>query len=80
MHYKNRVAVVGAGLTKFMRRALETPKELSFEGAKAALDDAGLTIDDIDCVVSVTAPAAVAGVHMTAAGTVPYARVVVFGH
>ena len=64
MPYKNRVAVVGAGLTKFMRRALETPKELSFEGAKAALDDAGLTIDDIDCVVSVTAPEAFDGVHM----------------
>ena len=27
MPYKNRVAVVGAGLTKFMRRALETSQE-----------------------------------------------------
>ena len=64
MPYKNRVAVLGAGLTKFMRRALETPKELAFEGAQAALEDAGLTIDDIDCVVSVTAPEAFDGVHM----------------
>ena len=64
MPYKNRVAVLGAGLTKFMRRALETPKELAFEAAKVALEDAGLTIDDIDCVVSVTAPEAFDGVHM----------------
>ena len=42
MPYKNKVAVLGAGLTKFMRRALETPKELAFEAARAALDDAGL--------------------------------------
>ena len=64
MPYRNRVAVVGAGLTKFMRRAMETSKELAYEGARAALDDAGLTIGDIDCVVSVTAPEAFDGVHM----------------
>ena len=64
MPYKNKVAVLGAGLTRFMRRALETPKELAFEAAKIALEDAGLTIDDIDCVVSVTAPEAFDGVHM----------------
>ena len=63
MGYKNRVAVLGAGLTKFMRRALETPKELCFLAAKAALEDADLTIDDIDCVVSVSAPDAFDGVH-----------------
>ena len=64
MPYKNRVAILGAGLTKFMRRALETPKELAYEAASAALNEAGLTIDDIDCVVSVTAPDAFDGVHM----------------
>ena len=64
MPYKNKVAVLGAGLTRFMRRALETPKELAFEAAKAALEDAGLTIQDIDCVVCVTAPDAFDGVHM----------------
>ncbi len=64
MPYKHKVAVLGAGLTRFMRRAMETPKELAFEAAKLALDDAGLTIDDIDCVVSVTAPDAFDGVHM----------------
>ena len=64
MPYKNRVAVLGAGLTRFMRRALETPKELAFEAASAALEDAGLGIEDIDCVVSATAPDAFDGVHM----------------
>ena len=64
MPYQNRVAVLGAGLTRFMRRALETPKELAFEAGKTALEDAGLTIADIDCVVSVTAPEAFDGVHM----------------
>jgi hypothetical protein len=28
MPYKNKVAVLGAGLTRFMRRALEIPKEI----------------------------------------------------
>jgi hypothetical protein len=28
MPYKHKVAVLGAGLTRFMRRALETPKEI----------------------------------------------------
>ena len=64
MPNNHKVAVLGAGLTRFMRRALETPKELAFEAAKAALDDAGLTIQDIDCVVGVTAPDAFDGVHM----------------
>ena len=64
MPYKHKVAVLGAGLTRFMRRALETPKELAFKAAKAALEDAGLTIADIDCVVVVTAPDAFDGVHM----------------
>ncbi len=64
MRYPNKVAVLGAGLTRFMRRALETPKELAFEAANAALEDAGLSIKDIDCVVTVTAPDAFDGVHM----------------
>ena len=64
MPYKHKVAVLGAGLTRFMRRALETPKELAFEAAKVAIQDAGLTIADIDCVVTVTAPDAFDGVHM----------------
>ena len=58
------VAVVGAGMTKFMRRSLETGRELSFEASRMALDSCGLTLDDVDCVVVGTAPDAFDGVHM----------------
>jgi len=59
-----RVAVVGAGMTRFMRRALETPKELAWLASKAALDSAGLSLDKIDAVVQGTAPDAFDGIHM----------------
>lgn len=59
-----RVAVVGAGMTKFVRRAQETGKELAWEAAKAALDSCGMTLDQIDCVVLGTAPDTFDGVHM----------------
>jgi acetyl-CoA C-acetyltransferase len=59
-----KVAVLGAGLTKFMRRSLETGRELCWEAAAAALQEADLTIEDIDCVVMATAPDAFDGVHM----------------
>ncbi len=64
MAFQQKVAVLGAGITKFMRRAKETSKELAFEAVKMALEDADMTIDDIDCVVLVTAPDAFDGVHM----------------
>lgn len=59
-----RVAVVGAGMTKFVRRALETADELSWQASKMALDSCGLTLDDIDCVAVGSAPDAFDGVHM----------------
>ena len=43
-----RVAVVGAGMTKFVRRAQETGKELAWEAARAALGSCELTLDQID--------------------------------
>ncbi len=58
-----KVAVVGAGLTKFVRRAQETGKELSWIAAKAALDSAGLTLADVDAVCLTSAPDAFDGVH-----------------
>ena len=64
IHVKDRVAVIGAGLTLFRRRMLETPKELVAIAAKQALDEAGLTLKDIDCVVIGTAPDAFDGIHM----------------
>ncbi len=63
---KRRVAVVGAGMTKFVRRAQETGKELSFEAAKMALDYCDLKLEQIDCVVQGTAPDAFDGLHMKA--------------
>ncbi len=61
---KDKVAIVGAGMTLFRRRLLETPRELAWEAASAALEDAGLTLRDIDCVVIGSAPDAFDGVHM----------------
>jgi acetyl-CoA C-acetyltransferase len=58
-----RVAVVGAGMTKFVRRALETPKELAWLATKAALDSAGMTLGQIGCVVEGSAPDAFDGLH-----------------
>ena len=60
----NRVAVVGAGMTKFVRRAQETAKELAWEAAHLALKSCGMTLDDVDGVVIGTAPDAFDGVHM----------------
>ncbi len=58
-----KVAVVGAGMTKFVRRALETPKELSFEATKAALDSCEMKLEDIECVAHGSAPDAFDGIH-----------------
>lgn len=60
----NKVAVIGAGMTRFVRRAKETPGELASQAVQMALDDAGLTIDDIDAVCLGTAPDAFDGIHM----------------
>jgi len=61
-----KVAVVGAGMTKFVRRALETGKELSWEAASMALDSCEMTLDDIEAVCMGTAPDAFDGLHMKA--------------
>jgi len=60
----NRVAVIGAGMTRFVRRAEETPGELAAQAVEMALADAGLTMDDIDAVCLGTAPDAFDGIHM----------------
>lgn len=59
-----RVAVVGAGMTRFVRRSLETGKELSYEASRAALDSCQLTLADVDAVCLTSAPDAFDGVHM----------------
>jgi acetyl-CoA C-acetyltransferase len=55
--------VIGAGMTKFVRRAQETGKELSWIAAKAALDNAGIGLDRVDAVCLTSAPDAFDGVH-----------------
>ncbi len=61
---RRRVAVVGAGMTLFMRRALETGKELAYYAASQALQTAGARLRDVQAVVMATAPDAFDGVHM----------------
>ena len=51
-------------MTRFMRRALETPKELAWLAARGALDSAEMKLADIDCVVLGSAPDAFDGLHM----------------
>ncbi len=84
---KRRVAIVGAGLTLFRRRHLETPRELAYYATKMALEQAELTPKDVDMVVLGSAPDAFDGVHMkgehlvdgAAASYKPYTRVYVGG-
>ena len=59
-----RVAIVGAGITKFVRRAQETGKELSAEAVQMALASCNLKLSDIDAVTMGTAPDAFDGVHL----------------
>jgi acetyl-CoA C-acetyltransferase len=59
-----KVAIIGAGMTLFRRRVLETGKELAFEASKMALDQAGVKRRQVDSIVLGTAPDAFDGVHM----------------
>jgi acetyl-CoA C-acetyltransferase len=59
-----RVAVVGAGMTKFARFAQETNGELAFQATKMALDSCEMNIDQIDAVSIGTAPDAFDGFHL----------------
>lgn len=51
-------------MTRFVRRAQETGKELAWEASSKALESCEMALDDIDCVVVGTAPEAFDGVHM----------------
>jgi acetyl-CoA C-acetyltransferase len=60
----NRVAVIGVGETVFKTRIDDkTYVELAQDAAKAALDNAGLTPDDIDAIVFSMAPTQFMGVN-----------------
>ncbi len=59
-----KVAVIGAGMTLFRRRLLETGKEMCYQAARMALDEAGMELGQVDAVVTGSAPDAFDGVHM----------------
>lgn len=59
-----KVCVVGAGMTKFVRRAKETPQELTFYAVRQALDSCNLEMKDIDTIALGSAPDAFDGIHM----------------
>src|ERR1700721_3281566 len=61
---KSRVAISGVGETAFKKQIKDkTYVELAQDAAKAALDDAGLTPDDIDAIVFSMAPTQFMGVN-----------------
>src|SRR4030088_2393453 len=61
---RNRVAVIGVGETVFKSNVPDkTYVELAQQAAKSALEDAGLTPDDIDAVVFSMAPTQFMGVN-----------------
>ena len=56
------VAIVGVGQTPYRRsHADKSSRELIWAAAKEALDDAGMSMDDIDVVMAGVAPDALAG-------------------
>jgi acetyl-CoA C-acetyltransferase len=60
---QRNVAIVGTGQTRYTTtRNDETYEELIFQASKVALDDAGVTADEIDAVVLSIAPEALFGI------------------
>ena len=58
-----KVAVVGAGMTKFVRRARRHPRT-AWQASRMALDSCELTMDDVEGVCLGTTPDSFDGVHM----------------
>ena len=51
-----KVAIIGVGQSKFVRKYPGSIRELAFEGFKEAIADAGITAKDIDGSVFCSAP------------------------
>lgn len=51
-----KVAIIGVGQSKFVRKYPGSIRELAFEGFKEAITDAGITAKDIDASVFCSAP------------------------
>jgi acetyl-CoA C-acetyltransferase len=49
-----KVAIIGVGQTKYERNNPQTFAELVFEATSLALEDAGISIDDVDNIVSIS--------------------------
>ncbi len=52
----SKVAIIGAGQTKFVRGYPGSIRELAFEGFKEALEDAGIEKNEIDASIVASAP------------------------
>jgi acetyl-CoA acetyltransferase/uncharacterized OB-fold protein len=59
--FESKVALTGIGLSRLGRRLMVDPLELAVEAAQRAVDDAGLTFDDIDGLSTYPAMAAPGG-------------------
>jgi len=51
-----KVGIIGVGQTAFVRGYPGSIRELVFEGFKDAMEDAGISNDDIDATVVCSAP------------------------
>lgn len=58
-----KVAIVGTGQTEHGKRRDASFPELMFQGVQRALDDANLTIEEIDAVVTGSMPAPMEGIN-----------------
>src|SRR6476646_3479124 len=59
--FESRVAITGIGMSRLGRRLMVDPLELAIEACRKAVDDAGLTFDDIDGLSTYPAMAAPGG-------------------
>ena len=59
--FESQVAITGIGMSRLGRRLMVDPLELAIEACRNAVDDAGLTFDDIDGLSTYPAMAAPGG-------------------
>lgn len=71
--FESQVALTGVGQSRVGRRLMVDPLSLTVDACTAAIDDAGLTFDDIDGLV--TYPGGAIGGGLTEGGTMPVEEV-----
>src|SRR4051812_42901260 len=67
--FEDRVAITGIGMSEVGRRLMRQPVSLTVEACRAAVADAGMTMDDIDGLS--TYPGGLLGGHGISEGGVP---------